>query len=106
MVAYNVALSKNILKDMKSWSNTNVDIRLMKNHNDTFMLHKLTEDLSTAHAFSMGSFFNKQSSGIKLVDFNRDSILGDIFQIVATYKGSGMAEYNITMGEKRNTTEL
>jgi len=29
-----------------------------------------------------------------------------MFNIVATYKGSGFAEHNITMGEKKNATEV
>ena len=29
-----------------------------------------------------------------------------MFQIVATFKGSGFAEHNITLGDKKNATEL
>jgi hypothetical protein len=32
--------------------------------------------------------------------------MNDMFQIVATFKGSGFAEHNITLGEKKNVTEL
>jgi hypothetical protein len=106
IVTSKVAINKALLKDMKSWSNKNVELRLMKNHNDTFMLHELHENASVAHGFAMGQFFNKQSSGIKLKDFKGDNGVNQMFQIIATFKDSGLAEHNITMGDKKNATEM
>lgn len=99
MIASQIAMNRNILKDMKSWSNRNVQLRLLHNHNATFMLHSLQHDSSVAHAFDMGSFFNKQSSGINLKNFKDDQKLNDMFQVLATFKGSGYAAYNSTMVE-------
>lgn len=59
-----IAISKSILKSMKQWTNANSYLKMLKNHDDTFLLHQLNEDLSTAHAFDLGQFFNKQSEGV------------------------------------------
>jgi len=54
-----VAVSNNILHDMKNWKNKNTQINLMYDHDDTFLLHQLDQDDSISHAFNMGEFFNR-----------------------------------------------
>ena len=54
-----VAVFKSSLHSMMDWSNTNLSVKLRKDHNETFLLHQLQYDESTADAFEMGSFFNK-----------------------------------------------
>jgi hypothetical protein len=54
-----VAISNNILHNMKSWRNKNTQIKLLHNHVDTFLLHQLSEDASVSHAFALGEFFNR-----------------------------------------------
>lgn len=55
-----VAASQHLLHNMWEHQNSNLNIRLLKDHNETFFLHQLQFDESIAHAFDMGSFFNRQ----------------------------------------------
>jgi hypothetical protein len=74
-----VALAGNLLlHDMKQWTNANSYIRLVSQHEDTFLLHQLTQDQSMAHAFDMGQFFNRQNSGFKLRSITYDEKLNKI----------------------------
>lgn len=61
----------------------------MKEHGETFLLHQLLNDSSTAHAFDLGKFFNKQSSGLRVKDIDSDEILRKAIQPLATFEGSG-----------------
>lgn len=54
-----VAISNNVLHDMKNWKNRNTQINLMYDHDETFLLHQLDQDDSISHAFNMGEFFNR-----------------------------------------------
>jgi len=54
------AVFKTALHSLDSFGNRNVEINMLKKHNDTFLLHQLQFDESSAHAFDLGSFFNRQ----------------------------------------------
>lgn len=54
-----LGLSSSALQDMLKYKNKNVEINLLKEHNDTFFLHQLQHDPSHAHAFTLGKFFNR-----------------------------------------------
>jgi hypothetical protein len=78
-----------LLHDMQEWRNTNLNIRLLKNHSDTFLLHQLQFDDSNAHAFDLGSFFNRQQVGLRILDWKRDESLSKFLVPIATFAGSG-----------------
>ena len=47
------------LQPMLQWSNTNIKLRLLKNHTDTFFMHQLENDTSTTTAIELAFYFNK-----------------------------------------------
>ena len=49
----------NTLERQLNWSNTNIKVRLLKNHTDTFFMHQLENDTSTAFAIEYAYYFNK-----------------------------------------------
>lgn len=67
-------------------------MRLVNKHEDTFLLHQLSEDRSIAHAFDMGQFFNRQASGFKIRSLEFDDHLSKILSPIATFEGSALAE--------------
>ena len=56
------------IHSMMQFSNTNIKLRLLKEHSETFLFHQLNEDASTDHAIRLGKYFNKQSAGFRLKD--------------------------------------
>lgn len=52
-------------------------------------MHQLLNDTSIAHAFDLGKFFNKQSSGLRVKDIVTDENLKKSIQPLATFEGSG-----------------
>lgn len=92
---------------MHQYSNTNNQLRLLKEHNDTFLLHQLQFDASTSHAFDLGSFFNRQQVGIKLKDLMSDDRLKKWLVPLATFYGSGDSQnkHSITSKEDTYTSE-
>ena len=92
-------LSSSALQDMRKYRNTNVEIDLLKNHNDTFFLHQLQFDPSHAHAFTLGKFFNRQHTGFRVRDLKSDDALKKLITPIATFKNSGDV-----LSEFRNAT--
>ena len=80
---------------MKSWKNRNIELNLLNDHNDTFLLHQLQYDPSLDHAFTMGEFFNRQQTGFRLRELKLDDKLGKWFNPIATFKDSGNADASI-----------
>ena len=87
--------SKATLQDMKSWKNRNTELKLMHQHNDTFLLHQLQYDPSLNHAFTLGEFFNRQQTGFRLRELKMDDKLRKWFNPIATFKDSGNADASI-----------
>lgn len=56
------------LHNMRQFSNTNVKMKLLKDHDDTFLFHQLQNDASTDHAIRLASYFNKQTEGFRIKD--------------------------------------
>ena len=69
------------------------------------MLHQLSEDLSNAHAFDMGQFFNRQISGFKLRSIAYDEKLSKILSPIATFEGSSLAENDNFYGTESKTNQ-
>ena len=82
---------------MRQYRNSNVQVELLKEHDETFLLHQLQFDKSHAHAFDMGTFFNRQSIGLRLKDLETDSRLKKIITPLATFMGSGDAKNSMTI---------
>ena len=97
-----VAVSNNILHDMKNWKNKNTQINLMYDHDDTFLLHQLDQDDSISHAFNMGEFFNRQHSGFRLQEIAADEMLRKVLNPIATFVDSADADFPETMVDKTN----
>jgi hypothetical protein len=74
---------------MRSYRNKNVEINLLKDHNDTFFLHQLQYDASNDHAFTLGKFFNRQHTGFRVRDLKSDDSLKKWITPIATFRGSG-----------------
>jgi hypothetical protein len=91
-----LGLSHSALQNMLKYRNTNLEISLLKDHNDTFLLHQLQFDQSQAHAFTLGKFFNRQHSGIRIRDLKSDDSLKKWITPIATFKGSGNAVKEMT----------
>ena len=96
-----LGLSTTIMKDMDKYRNTNVKVDLVKDYNDTFLLHQLQFDDSDADAFTLGDFFNRQHTGFRIKDLEMDERLSKWISPIATFSGSG----DIAM-EKMNNPDL
>ena len=70
-----MGISTSTHQDLMGYRNTNVEINLLKKHDDTFLLHQLQFDESHRHAFTMGKFFNRQHSGFRVRDLESDDRL-------------------------------
>lgn len=91
-----LGLSSSALQDMRHYRNSNLEISLIKDHNDTFFLHQLQYDPSHAHAFTLGKFFNRQHTGIRMKDLKSDDSLKKWITPIATFKGTGDATKILT----------
>lgn len=80
-------------------------LRLLHNHEDTFLLHQLQNDSSISHAFDLGEFFNMQDSGLMIKDLNNDPQLKKYLQPIATFEGSGMIQQEYFNVEKKDEAE-
>jgi len=96
-VIQNAAGGKTALKQMRQYRNVNVQVELLKEHDETFLLHQLQFDASHAHAFDMGTFFNRQSTGLRLRDLESDSRLKKMITPLASFLGSGDAKNSMSM---------
>ena len=88
-----VAVMQSNNKEMRNHQNTNLSIKLLKNHSDTFLFHQLQDDASLAHAFDLGTFFNKQGVGLRLKELAHDEVLSKMIEPLATFQGSARIEY-------------
>ena len=95
-----LGLSNSAHQNMMQYRNTNLELELLKDFNDTFFLHQLQFDKSNAHAFALGKFFNRQHSGIRVKDLKSDDRLKKWITPVATFKGSGDARNDILQADK------
>ena len=77
---------------MRDFRNKNLQLEILKDHDETFMLHQLQFDDSHAEAFPMASFFNRQHTGFRVRDLNMDDRLKKWITPLATFKGSAWAE--------------
>lgn len=93
-----------MLKPMNNWSNRNTNINILHDFDDTFLLHQLQNDPSTAHAFDMGSFFNKQMTGYKVKDLKNDDKLGKIITPIATFRDSALSDTRLSFANKTGNT--
>lgn len=82
------AVYKTSLHPTMSYANRNVNIKLLKKGNETFLLHQLEFDESASHAFDIGSFFTRQSSGLRMGDWKFDERLVKLISPIATFQGS------------------
>lgn len=57
-------------------------------------------DPSSAHAFDMGKFFNKQMSGFKVKDIKSDDRLGKIITPIATFRDSALSDTRLSFANK------
>ena len=92
-----MGLSSAVLHNMKSWRNANSKLNVLKKAEDTFLLHQLQFDASNAHAFDMGSFFNRQQTGFRVQDILMDDAIKKWLSPVSTFAGSAYAEHELTM---------
>lgn len=76
---------------MYHYRNSNLEVDLLKDYNDTFILHPLQFDVSNAQSFTLGKFFNKQHTGFRVRDLKSDDRLKKWITPVATFKGTGDA---------------
>ena len=79
---------KNNLHHMRQWSNGNIQLSLLKEHQDTFLFHHLQNDTSAEHAMQLGYYFNRQSRGLRVKDLQDDEVLKKIITPLATIYGS------------------
>jgi hypothetical protein len=81
---------------MMQFSNTNVKMKLLKDHDDTFLFHQLQNDASTDHAIRLASYFNKQTKGFRIKDISTDLRLNKLIEPLATFDGSGRLLSNMS----------
>lgn len=98
-----VGKSPNILKPMHNWSNRNANLHVLQEFDDTFLLHQLMNDPSSAHAFDMGEFFNKQMSGFRVKDIKGDDRLGKIITPIATFRDSALSDTRLSFAHKNES---
>ena len=87
---------KGRLRHMRQWSNGNVRVNLLKEHEDTFLFHALQNDSSADHAIRLGHYFNKQGSGVTVNDMLTDENLKRIITPLATIEGSAYVTYPLS----------
>ena len=98
-----LGLSMSIFRNMYDYRNQNLQVELLKDYNDTFILHPLQFDRSNAESFTLGKFFNKQHTGFRIRDLNLDEKLKQWITPIATFKGTGDAHENIKVdGVEKN----
>jgi hypothetical protein len=94
-----VGVSANQLHSMRDFRNANMKINMLKQHDDTFLLHQLQFDKSHAEAFPMGRFFNRQHSGLRIKDLEMDDSLKKWISPLASFEGSAHAKNELTMDD-------
>jgi len=98
-----LGLSNSMFQNMYSYRNQNLEVDLLKNHSDTFLLHQLQFDDSAAHSFTMGKFFNKQHTGFRIKDLESDDQLKKWITPIATFKGTGDAIHKESINSLNKT---
>lgn len=97
-----LGLTRSNLHSMKDFRNSRVQVELLKKHDDTFLLHQLQFDPSNSHAFTLGSFFNRQHTGLRLQDLNMDDRLKKWITPLATIKGSAYADHEHSVDPQKD----
>jgi len=94
-----IGLSNSLYRNMYKYRNQNLEVKLLKEYNDTFILHPLQFDESNAHSFTLGKFFSKQHTGFRAKDLRTDEALKQWITPIATFKGTADAQNQITINE-------
>lgn len=84
--------STTIFKPMNTYLHTNLNLRLVRSPTSTFLFDELEDSADVDKFVSAGKVFTKQRVGLRVRDFERESLINRRYQVTLTFKTSGKAD--------------
>lgn len=84
--------STTIFKPMNTYLHTNLNLRLVRSPSSTFLFDELEDSADVDKFVSAGKVFTKQRVGLRVRDFERESLINRRYQVSLTFKTSGKVD--------------